>query len=146
MSHLHPETQLWAPPPLLGRNERRVGRVHRDYVPAHWEERNWDHLEIGQAERDTNDGDAENGTEYGVSDRKPDSLENEPEHVADAGGNSGAWLLDHRSPKWPKGEEANPEGGDAERDPDDGDAPKQSRDHVCKEHPEAGDDEPEDVE
>ncbi len=69
-------------PSLLGRDERRVGRVHRDNVPTQGQERDWDHFEIGQAQRETNDGDAENGAQYCVSDRQPDARENEPEHIA----------------------------------------------------------------
>ncbi len=55
-------------------------------------------------------------------------------------------FLTHRSPERPERKHADAKRCDAERDPDDGDAPENAKDDVGEEHPEPGQDQPQQVE
>lgn len=64
-------------------NAAFTASVGHDLVPE-WPQGDWDHLEVGHAEWDANDGDAEQSAGEGVANREPDARQDEPQDIADA--------------------------------------------------------------
>ena len=86
-----------------------------------------DQLEVGDAQRDADDRDAQGDAGDDVAEGQPPAGEDQPQHVADAGGRARVAAVDGGVAEGPEGVDADAERGDAEGDADDGDAQQQSR-------------------
>jgi MFS family permease len=66
-----------------------VGSVARHDLPAEGSQRDGNHLEVGDAERDPDDRDAERHAGHDVPDREPDAGDDDPDDVAQRRGDAG---------------------------------------------------------
>jgi hypothetical protein len=126
-----------------GERSRHVSR--RYDLPAQWHQGDRDELEIGHAQRDPDDCDAQQYTRDRVSNRKPETRQDEPEEVAQATRYAGTRFLHQLATERPQGIYTHPEGRDPERDTHYRHAPKRCNEDVPQEQPKAGEHEPQDV-
>lgn len=100
----------------LGPSARGERLVRGHDFAAQREQRDRNQLEVRDAERNADDGQAEQQSGDDVPDGQPPAGEHQPEHVADAGGRARVTALDRRVAEGPEGVDTDPESGDAERD------------------------------
>src|SRR5690606_37877407 len=125
---------------------RRERLVRADDVAPHRQQGHRDQLEVGDAERDADDRQAQGEAGEDMAEGQPPAGQDQPEDVADEGAGAGVPAFDRGVAEGPQGVDADAEGGYAERDADDGDAEQHAGEHVAEEQPETAQYEPDDVE
>src|SRR4051794_29844778 len=81
-----------------------------------------------------------------MADRQPPTAEDEPEDVSDGRGDAVVRTPNDRAAEGPEAENCDAQRGDPKGDRDDEDEHDQRREGVANRHPQAGEDEPDDVE
>jgi len=123
----------------------RVRRLADDLL-AQGRQGNLDQLEVSDRQRNSDDREAQQDSSRNMSQGKPPSRDDDPDHVAQKGPDSCIWLVHQFTAEWPGGIACHAEGGNAPWDRNDQHAADDPGQHVGEPEPEATEDEPNDVE
>ena len=124
-------------------NERLISR-HNFLAQRHQGHR--DHLDVGDGQRDPNDGDGHGNGRGDVTNDDPNASHQNPDDISQRAGDPGSARLVHDGPaEGPQRIPCDAEGGDAPRDRDDENAAKDASGKVAQGQPETAEHEPNDI-